>query len=71
MPSHSPLHSSIWPPQREDDDDDVKTTADKNKWGDSRLTDCSIVIVVEGGRAVQLRKNSVLSAVKHFTFGTD
>ena len=41
VPSHSPPlpHSSIWPPQREDDDggDDVKTTADKNKWGESRL----------------------------------
>ena len=62
MPSHSlsPPHSSIWPPQREYDGDAVKTAADKNKWGESRLKKQS------EGRAEQLRKNSVLSAVKLF-----
>ena len=47
-----------------DGGDAVKTAADKNKWGESRLKKQS------GGRegvgAEQLRKNSVLSAVKLF-----
>ena len=67
VPSHSlsPPHSSIWPPQREDGDGDaVKTAADKNKWGESRLKKQSEGR--EGGRAEQLRKNSALSAVKLF-----
>ena len=45
-------------------DDAVKTAADKNKWGESRLKKQSEGR--EGGRAEQLRKNSVLSAVKLF-----